>query len=400
MITGGMDCSFPIYAFKQLSYDITEIVDLSTRTSRIAGSLNTPRQNHGMSVMTIGRTFRLIAFGGESVEGGLLLDSTEMWNSQTETWEEVISKKFKLKEKISRFSTLTIFNCPRPALSVSLPLPEDELRPFTPLDIYQGTREKEHRQINVSFKAPMNILLMVCLICRLLPKTLWWTLVYVAWYELIVKTSCLSLSKLIEVKNSQHCISSFANQLLIPFNQLVIVLPRTLSKGIDQFVQYLTQVPIMWIVPLTLSLFSFMYSRGIYFWIFKVKLDKMYHETLQAILFLSFEKIHSILINFNNLSKNISFLQKLTKIITDPIASLLIIGTLMYSEQYLRIVSITIFSIHVISFYYYCQYDEINSYLKSFNMLFLAYVMLCMFAIFTLAFLFISVLFIDHFISV
>ena len=42
MITGGIDYPFPFLGLKQPSYDITEVIDLSTKTSHIAGNLNTP----------------------------------------------------------------------------------------------------------------------------------------------------------------------------------------------------------------------------------------------------------------------------------------------------------------------------------------------------------------------
>ena len=141
VITGGMDCTFPLLALKKPSYDMTEVVDLSTRTSRIASSLIIPRQNHGMSVMKIGETFKLIAFGGESVDGGGLLDSIEVWNFQTETWEE--SKTLKLEDKVSRFSSLTVYNNPRSVNLINLEIPKDEPTPFSPFDT-------EYKQIRLS----------------------------------------------------------------------------------------------------------------------------------------------------------------------------------------------------------------------------------------------------------
>ena len=107
MITGGMDYKFPIPGLKQMSLDTTEVIDLSTRTSHIAGNLNTPRQYHGMSVMKIGNAFKLVAFGGESEQVNGLLDSIEMWDSQNETWNKF---ELKLQDRISRFSTITAFN--------------------------------------------------------------------------------------------------------------------------------------------------------------------------------------------------------------------------------------------------------------------------------------------------
>ena len=77
-----MDCTFPILGLKRPSLDTTEVIHLSTGASHIApaGNLNTPRQNHGMSVMKIGNAFKLVAFGGEFEEENGLLDSIEVWN--------------------------------------------------------------------------------------------------------------------------------------------------------------------------------------------------------------------------------------------------------------------------------------------------------------------------------
>ena len=358
-----MDCTFPLLALKKPSYDMTEVVDLSTRTSRIASSLIIPRQNHGMSVMKIGETFKLIAFGGESMDGGDLLDSIEVWNSQTETWEDPNSKAFKLKHKTSRFSTLTVFNGPKSAYSLNISTPKDEPRPFTPMEMYQGTDLNETRQFYLTCITPISVLLIVCLMCRLLPEVSWVILMSVAWYEMIFLTSSLSLSNLIGVKNSQKSIISSMNQLLISFNQPVIVLPTVFSQWIDLF-KKTTRFCVIRLLPIAIGLPLFLYSRKIYFRLFKVELDKMYHETLQVILFLNFEKIHSALRNFNQLN-NYLFLQQLTRIITNPIFALLIVTILMYSEEYLKIVSITIFFIHVISFQYYCNFNDIYLILKS-----------------------------------
>ena len=70
-----MACTFPIFGLKHPSFDATEVVDLTTKKSHIAGSLTTPRQNHGMSVMKIGKTYKLITFGGESMDSDGLSDS-------------------------------------------------------------------------------------------------------------------------------------------------------------------------------------------------------------------------------------------------------------------------------------------------------------------------------------
>ena len=87
----------------------------------------------------------------------------------------------------------------------------------------------------------------------------------------------------------------------------------------------------------------------------------MYHETLQVILFLNFEKMYSVLMKLKQLSKNNSFLQQVTRIISDPIVALLIIVVLMNSESSLRIVSFTLFFVNVVVSIIYFHYDEIGN---------------------------------------
>ena len=106
MITGGTDITLQVPGLKPLSYDLTEVIDLSTRTTRITSTLNIPRQNHGMSIMKIAEEFKLVAFGGEHEQ--CLLDSVEIWNTHSETWE--ILKTHRLRLKRSRFSAVTVFN--------------------------------------------------------------------------------------------------------------------------------------------------------------------------------------------------------------------------------------------------------------------------------------------------
>ena len=60
-----------------------------------------------MLVMKIDNAFKLVVFGGESEENNGLLDSFEIWDTQTETWKV---SKLTLQDKVSRFSTITIFN--------------------------------------------------------------------------------------------------------------------------------------------------------------------------------------------------------------------------------------------------------------------------------------------------
>ena len=180
VITGGMDCTFQIHGLKRPSLDTTEVVDLSTKTSRIAGNLNTPRQNHGMSIMKIDNKFKLVAFGGESVEGDGLLDSVEVWNSQTEKWKE--SHILKLDYKASRFTTLTVFNGPKLTdftnQASKIPHKDSDEDKFTDMN---------PRLIHAHTLAPFNILLLTCTIFRLFPENLWMLLKFLACFEMLIQ---------------------------------------------------------------------------------------------------------------------------------------------------------------------------------------------------------------------
>ena len=328
--------------------------------SHIAGSLNAPRQNHGMSVKKIGKTFKLIAFGGESEEGDGLLDSIEVWNSQSETWEEPNSKRFKLQDKTSRFSTLTMFNGSRfnKSTNSSSPSTKNEpKKPFTPLNVFQGTRYIGGETFFVTIVSPVSLLMMICIICRLLPEALWMTLKIVAWYEMIMQSSYLSLSVLIGTKNSHQGVASFIDQFLYIFNYSVIMMPEKFTRFMQQFSQLDTFEPVI----LSFNLVFFLLSRLFYLSAFNARLSNMYHETLQVILFLSFLKISSTLKNLNKLSKRNSFLQLLTRFVCDPIVSLLFVTLLMNSVSFLRIVSLTMYIIHVVYNNYLDPMDDFPS---------------------------------------
>ena len=78
MITGGIDCSFPVYGYSRPSYDLTEVIDLTTRKSHIAGNLNHPRQNHGMLVMKIDNALKLVVFGSRLELPDLILVESDL----------------------------------------------------------------------------------------------------------------------------------------------------------------------------------------------------------------------------------------------------------------------------------------------------------------------------------
>ena len=339
--------------------------------SHIAGSLNAPRQNHGMSVKKIGKTFKLIAFGGESEEGDGLLDSIEVWNSQSETWEEPNSKRFKLQDKTSRFSTLTMFNGSRLTKSTnfsSSSTKNEPKKPFTPLNVFQGTRYMlDGRPFFLTIVAPITILCIVCTFCRMLPENLWLALKFLAWYEMISQSLYLSLSVLIGTNNCPQIvssISSFIQQMLNTFSHSIVILPKTFNNYIHQFLNIVAENTdndadkFFTLLILFFSALSLLFSRLFLDTAFNIRKCNMYHETLQVILFLSFQRVCSTLGNLNKFSKENSFLRYLTRIITDPIISLLYVALTMYSVLFLRFVSFTIYIIFVVYYNYLHPYIE------------------------------------------
>ena len=108
------------------------------------------------------------------------------------------------------------------------------------------------------------------------------------------------------------------------------------------------------LIPLLICMPIFLYSRYIFLRLLNIEMDKKYHETLQLILFLSFEKMYSVLMNFNQLCKKNSFLPPLARIICDPIVSLFVVAILINSEPYLKIVSFTLYVIPVVISNYHC----------------------------------------------
>ena len=72
--------------------DKTEIIEMDNGnlTIRNGGSLKRKRYDHGMGIITLDGIPTLIAFGGRShfILGNLWLDSVEIWNSTSETWQE------------------------------------------------------------------------------------------------------------------------------------------------------------------------------------------------------------------------------------------------------------------------------------------------------------------------
>ena len=94
MISGGLDNDF---------LHSTEILDCEDGSVIMASPMNSKRRNHGMGVITINGEEKLAVFGG--IGGRSVLDSVEIYNTQTENWE---TTTIKLKEAKSKFAFLEV----------------------------------------------------------------------------------------------------------------------------------------------------------------------------------------------------------------------------------------------------------------------------------------------------
>ena len=94
MLTGGRDDDY---------LSSTEILDTEDGSVTMAGPMNYGRAWHGMGVATINGKDRLAVFGGEDRE--TVLDSVELYDTETEKWEIA---DFKLSKANSIFSFLTV----------------------------------------------------------------------------------------------------------------------------------------------------------------------------------------------------------------------------------------------------------------------------------------------------
>jgi len=94
MITGGANPGY---------LDSTEILDIEDGSVTMASPMNSKRVSHGMGVATINGEERLAVFGGH--KRGTYLNSVELYNTQTEKWENT---DIKLKEATSEFGFLCV----------------------------------------------------------------------------------------------------------------------------------------------------------------------------------------------------------------------------------------------------------------------------------------------------
>ena len=95
MITGGYG--------KYDRLDFVEVIDAEDGSVTMASPMNFKRDSHGMGVITINGKDRLVVFGG--YDGKNLLDSVELYNTQTEQWE---ISDFKLSRAKFGFSLLSV----------------------------------------------------------------------------------------------------------------------------------------------------------------------------------------------------------------------------------------------------------------------------------------------------
>ena len=94
MITGGDNVGY---------LDSTEIIDSEDGSVTMGSPMNSRRSGHGMSVVTINEKDRLAVFGG--FDGRSLLNSVELYNTETEKWE---ISDFKLSGAREGSSFLTV----------------------------------------------------------------------------------------------------------------------------------------------------------------------------------------------------------------------------------------------------------------------------------------------------
>ena len=93
MISGGFNAWY---------LDVTEILDVTTGSISHGPAMNIKRRHHGSGIITVGSEDKLVVFGGYN---GLPLDSIELFNPQTNSWEMMSET---LTEPKSGFGYLTI----------------------------------------------------------------------------------------------------------------------------------------------------------------------------------------------------------------------------------------------------------------------------------------------------
>ena len=88
----------------------TEIIDLNTKEIKEAGNLNEARSDHGIGIMKIGNTRKLVAFGGIDARKNLL-SSVEAWNKDKLSWDMTDIRMPQCSALFSYWSTKDLENC-------------------------------------------------------------------------------------------------------------------------------------------------------------------------------------------------------------------------------------------------------------------------------------------------
>ena len=99
MITGGSDDYGSACEYRNSS----EVLDIENESVSSASPMESKRADHGMGVVTINGDNRLAAFGG--YDGRTMLDSIELYNSQSKKWE---TTDIKLKQPTKMFGFLSV----------------------------------------------------------------------------------------------------------------------------------------------------------------------------------------------------------------------------------------------------------------------------------------------------
>ena len=82
----------------------------SFQTTRIVGNLNSPRHDHGISLMKFNNKYKIVVFGGDNYKGFLdfeRIDSIEVFDEETEKWNNT---ELKLTCPRAAFSFVTVFS--------------------------------------------------------------------------------------------------------------------------------------------------------------------------------------------------------------------------------------------------------------------------------------------------
>ena len=83
IITGGQDG----HAAAGNPCNLTEILDIESKSVTMASPMNVPRAEHGIGLITINEQDKLIVFSGWPKYNASFLESVEMFNEETQKWD-------------------------------------------------------------------------------------------------------------------------------------------------------------------------------------------------------------------------------------------------------------------------------------------------------------------------